>query len=65
MEGRQLAEAIITVKARTYPDLDRELPSVEVQGRHTTRHVQTLGYTQHLVNGIPVDPRTIEFIEGV
>jgi hypothetical protein len=54
----------VEVTAKTYADDDRELPAREVTGEHTTREVPALGYTQHLVGGVVVDPATIRPVPG-
>jgi hypothetical protein len=36
----------------------------EVTGDLTVRHVATLDYDQYLVDGTPVDPKTIVYLSG-
>lgn len=50
--------------ALTYEDLDRDLPPKRVEGEYTTKYVDSLGYVQHLVDGVPVDPSTVEVLNG-
>lgn len=51
------------VRAWTFRDDDRGLPPRPVEGELEKRPVPTLGYTQYLVNGVPVDPNTIVALE--
>jgi len=55
----------VQVIAYTYPDEDRELPPEKVTGKLQSRYVPSLEYKQYFVNGVMVDPETIERVEDV
>lgn len=50
------------IRAKTYPDDDRELPEKEVEGELKRNRVESLDYTQYLVGGVPVQPDTVQEI---
>jgi hypothetical protein len=50
------------VTAMTFESDEHERPAERVHGQLIVRHVPTLGYDQYLVDGVPVDPATVEDI---
>lgn len=48
------------VSAMTYPDEERDVPAQKITGILTKRDVDSLDYVQFLIDGVPVDPDTIE-----
>jgi hypothetical protein len=49
------------VTAKTYPSEEHGKAAELVKGILIVRHVEPLGYVQYLVNGVPVDPETVEY----
>ena len=48
------------VHAKTYPSLEYDLPARPVKGKLTTRFVPVFAYEQCWVDGVQVDPATVE-----
>ncbi len=64
MAERRLPVDGSKVVAKTYASIEYDRPSQRVVGDLRTRYVQSLSYTQCWVNGVQVDPDTVELADG-
>ncbi len=56
-------DQVAEVTAMTFASDEYDREPQQVRGKLTKRRVTVLGYTQHLVNGTPVNPSTIKPVE--
>lgn len=58
VEEHQMAEGM------TYESIEYDTPAKKVRGRLETREVPALGYTQTWIDGVQVDPDTVELLDA-